>query len=514
MDNASLQERFDLLQDERDQAFDAGEPLLRLLQRLISIVEGQDQKFDQQLASLTELLKTFPPPPVFINRASAIISSSVKAIQHRDSLHQSNIQDLKKLGRQLASTEPEESLLSQLDAYQKNCEEKSEYFYNYPELLHTLSDLQGKVLQGLDHVEQGGAASGVTELDNQALLCGHIGNLLSKLIEKITIPATMQPSARNLLSKIGSGFTWDELESVLSDSIDLVVKATVSGHQDFEVYLKSLNSQLGDIQSFLSDSRSYQQEVKDSADKLDKTLRDDVAQMEISLSSTKDLEQLKSSVREQLSGIVEAVDEYREEQAEREAKAENRLKELHARIDEMEAKSADVQRKLEEQKLLAVLDPLTGLPNRAAYDDRVKQLWGSDAAKHQPLTMVVCDIDHFKRVNDDYGHLAGDKVLRLIAKILRGGMKDSDFVGRYGGEEFVMMLPNTEASAAQVVLDKLRRVIEQSPFNFKGNPVRVTASFGIAQVKANENAENAFSRADKELYRAKEQGRNRCLIAD
>lgn len=513
MDGASLQERFDQLEDERDQAFEAGESLVRLLQRLIAIAEGQDQNFDQQLLPITELLQSFPPPPVFLNRASSLVSSSVKAIQHRDSLHQDNVQVLKKLGRQLASVEPENDLLTQLDTYQKSCDEKLEYFYDYPELLRTISDLQGKVLQGLDDAKQKGVSPSATESEDQTLLCRHIGNLLSKLIEKISIPTTQQASVRKLLSKIESGFTWDELESVLADSIDLVVKATISGHQDFEVYLESLNSQLGNIQSFLSDSRSYQQEVKDSADKLDKTLRDDVAKMEISLSSTKDLEQLKFSVREQLSGIVEAVDEYREEQTERETKAEGRLKELHARIDEMESKSADIQRKLEEQKLLAVLDPLTGLPNRAAYNDKVNQFWGDDASQHQPLTMVVCDIDHFKRVNDQYGHLAGDKVLRLIAKILRGGMRESDFVGRYGGEEFVMMLPNTEAVPAKELLDKLRRVVEQSPFNFKGEPLRVTASFGIAQAKSGENAEKLFSRADEVLYRAKEEGRNRCLIA-
>ncbi len=522
MDDASLQERFDIMEDEQQVAQEAGEALVRLLQRLITIAEGQDKNFDQQLSAITDMLQSFPPPPAFINRANSIVSSSVKAVQGRDNLHQDNFDAFQKLGRQLSSLEPESDIASQLDDFLDSCKNQVGHFYDYPELLGVIVDLQMKTLRSVD--ERGakggtqssgeGASDEADESENQVLVCRHIGSLLLKLLEKITIPASMQPRARKLLSAVESGFTWDELEKVLADSIDLAVKATVSGHQDFEVYLKSLNSQLGDIQSFLTESRSYQKEAKASADKLDQTLRDDVAQMEISLNSSEDLEQLKCSVREQLSGIVSAVDQYREEQTDREAKAEARLTALNERIDEMERKSADVQKKLEEQKLLAALDPLTGLPNRGGYDEKVKQLLGKEAARYAPMTMVVCDIDHFKSVNDDYGHLAGDNVLRIIAKILRGGVKDADFVGRYGGEEFVMMLPNTKAADAKNVLDKLRRVIQQSPFNFKGNPLRVTASFGIAEANPSEAAEDLFARADKVLYRAKEEGRNRCLIAD
>lgn len=516
MDTASLQERVDQLEDEQKHALETGEAITRLTQRLMAVAEGQDKNFDQQLRQVEEQLKSFPPPPAFLNRANSLVSNSVKAIQVRDRAFQSNLEALQKMVRQLSSLTEAEEVQDRLAGFQADCEEQIEQYYNYPSLLSNLGGLQELVLRHLDgQIESVESSSGgAEETEDQQLLCSHIGVLLLKLLEKLTIPKNMQPVARKLLAKIEKGFGWGELETVLADSIDLAVKATASGHQDFETYLLTLNNQLGDIQSFLSESREHQQESKASAEKLDQTLRDDVAQMEITLTKSDSLDQLKSSVRVQLSDIVNAVDRYREEQSEREDKAAERLKVLHERIDDMEKKSADIQSKLEEQKLLAVLDPLTGLPNRAAYDDKMIELLGKDSAQAMPLSMVVCDIDHFKLVNDNFGHLAGDKVLRLVAKILRGGLRESDFIGRYGGEEFVVVMPQTSVEQAKEMMDKLRRVIQQSPFNFKGQPVSVTVSFGVAGLNPAESAEGLFSRADTALYRAKEEGRNRCIIAD
>lgn len=513
---AAWQERCEQLEDEQLKANEAGESLIRLLQRLATVAEGVDEELDTQLQSMDELLRSFPPPPSLPGIARNITSNSLSILQRRDDVLRTSSEALEKLVRQLSSITTDEALRKKLSAYQEECQQQAERFYNYPNLLSGLTLLQAQVIRQSEKfsAEPSATQTGDENSEDQQLLCRHIGSLLLKLLEKLSVPPSLQRQARQLLSRIENGFDWDGLESVLADTIDFAVKATLSGHQDFEAYLKSLNSQLGSIQSFLSASRQHQQDAKDSADKLDKTLRDDVAQMEISLNQSKDLEQLKSSVREQLSGIVDAVDTYRMEQAERESKAEGRLKELHERIEEMEKKSSDIQRKLEEQKLLAVLDPLTGLPNRAAYDDKMCQLLGEDAAAYQPLSLIVCDIDNFKAVNDNYGHLAGDKVLRLLAKIFRGGLRETDFIGRFGGEEFVLIMPNTSIDKADGLMNRLRRVIEQSPFNFKGQPVQVTASFGLAEVRDGETAEDAFGRADKALYQAKESGRNRTVQAE
>ena len=162
----------------------------------------------------------------------------------------------------------------------------------------------------------------------------------------------------------------------------------------------------------------------------------------------------------------------------------------------------------------AISDPLTQLPNRAAYNERVEQEVAHQRRYQHPLTMVVCDLDHFKRINDGYGHLAGDKVLRLVAKLISDRLRDTDFVARYGGEEFVVLMPETAVEKARVAIEKVRKAIADSPFNFGGQPVQITMSFGITSVRVEDGSHDvAFQRADDALYQAKQQGRNRSVVA-
>ena len=124
------------------------------------------------------------------------------------------------------------------------------------------------------------------------------------------------------------------------------------------------------------------------------------------------------------------------------------------------------------------------------------------------MCLAVVDVDHFKRINDNWGHLAGDKVLKIVAREMRTALKDSDFLARYGGEEFVVILPETRPADAEGRLNKLRSAIESIPFHFKEERIAVTVSCGVVAIKAGESAESVFGRADKMLYQAKQEGRN------
>jgi diguanylate cyclase len=128
----------------------------------------------------------------------------------------------------------------------------------------------------------------------------------------------------------------------------------------------------------------------------------------------------------------------------------------------------------------------------------------------QPLCIAAWDIDHFKRINDAYGHRAGDKVLRIVADTLAERLRETDFLARYGGEEFVMILPGTQADGAAQVIEAMRAAVAGLGFHFRGNPVSVTVSCGITPFRDGDSPDEAFERADKALYRAKQAGRNRC----
>ncbi|QJD99590.1 diguanylate cyclase [Massilia forsythiae] len=163
----------------------------------------------------------------------------------------------------------------------------------------------------------------------------------------------------------------------------------------------------------------------------------------------------------------------------------------------------------------SVLDPLTGLYNRRHFDETLARELARARRKAAPLSLLVLDIDHFKQVNDRHGHAAGDAVLRTIAQRIRAWGREGDVACRYGGEEFVMLLPECAVEAAAVRADALRRAIESmtaSPGG--GGPEQVTASIGVAAwPDQGDGADALFWAADKALYRAKQQGRNRVTVA-
>src|SRR5690606_8170235 len=129
----------------------------------------------------------------------------------------------------------------------------------------------------------------------------------------------------------------------------------------------------------------------------------------------------------------------------------------------------------------------------------------------QPTCVLAWDIDNFKSINDSYGHRAGDKVLAVVAESLAKSIRGTDFVARYGGEEFVMLLPGTKLEDGLRLANRMREAIAQIGFHFRGNPVWVTISCGITQLREGDVDDEIFDRADKAMYKAKEGGRNRVV---
>ncbi|MEA5419102.1 GGDEF domain-containing protein [Spirulina sp. CCNP1310] len=169
-------------------------------------------------------------------------------------------------------------------------------------------------------------------------------------------------------------------------------------------------------------------------------------------------------------------------------------------------------RKLED---LSNIDDLTGLPNRRALRVKLDQEAAYHAENNLPFSIILFDLDHFKLINDKFGHLVGDSVLKNAASLLKQLVRPSDLVMRYGGEEFMVLLPETESSEAFIVAERLRLGISQFQFSYSDPSVafQVTASFGVSTLNANLlNVTELVRRADIALYRAKTEGRNRVCI--
>lgn len=162
---------------------------------------------------------------------------------------------------------------------------------------------------------------------------------------------------------------------------------------------------------------------------------------------------------------------------------------------------------------LSSTDPLTGALNRRGFDREFPEVRaGGDPSG--PLSVAMADVDHFKRINDGYGHAVGDEVLKAVGRILGEAVRSDDAVVRYGGEEFLLVLPGVEREGALKVAERARRTVEQAVLHPAYEDLRVTISFGVAQRRADEPRAELVERADAAMYRAKQQGRNRVVAAD
>jgi two-component system cell cycle response regulator len=167
----------------------------------------------------------------------------------------------------------------------------------------------------------------------------------------------------------------------------------------------------------------------------------------------------------------------------------------------------------EKLERLANFDSLTGLYNRRAILGKLADLIGLANRYKEDFSLIMLDIDYFKRVNDRYGHLTGDEVLEKIATSISRNVRNTDIVGRYGGEEFIIILPKTNLSSSWGVAERLRTIIEKAEMeDSAGNVFAITVSQGLVGWERNEDATSLISRADEALYKAKEKGRNRVQI--
>ena len=160
----------------------------------------------------------------------------------------------------------------------------------------------------------------------------------------------------------------------------------------------------------------------------------------------------------------------------------------------------------------ATLDSLTELPNRRGFDLLAIQAMHEARREPKPLTALLLDLDRFKVLNDTYGHLAGDQVLNGFAQDLKSCLRHADIVCRWGGEEFIVLLKDTDGQTGLIIAEKIRRYVEQQSYTYNGQILRVTVSIGLTTLQPDDTLHTLLSRADHAMYRAKQSGRNRTCV--
>lgn len=494
---------------------------LRLLANYLSVaLEGETPQLDASIKTLKMILQepcgdNLP----FLTKLCRQVEDQVHDREGaRSKQVKQTISALLKWVRRLRSQVNSNGSQNILDSLEQRSNQLEDKFFELPSVLGELIELQG-------HIEVGSSASGSNDekefsLDGAAVptsaddeeigfLMNRVGAELLELISSLHVPKAEAPAARDLVKEIESGFELTQLPEVLQNVVALVVNSNSNTSEDFENYLLELSDRLVEVQTFVEHSREEQQESGKNQKELDMHVRREVVQLHKTVKETHDIGILKKAVSHQLSGLVQAMDEFKKKEEEREERLQGRYENLIGKVEQMEMETLKVKAHMEEERLRARTDPLTGLPNRAAYDEQIAQEYERWSRYKTDFSVAVCDLDFFKKVNDTYGHLAGDKVLRLVAKVISKNIRATDFACRFGGEEFVVMLPSSSVSDAVEAMDKVRQKLETSPFNFHGEPVNITMSFGVTEIKEGDSVDDLFARADQALYQAKENGRNR-----
>ena len=340
----------------------------------------------------------------------------------------------------------------------------------------------------------------------------HIEDTLLGLLDDLTLPEHHRPQAEAMRDRLQNGLNWYELLPILDDLATLMLAITDSGQHEFEAYLQQLNERLESFQSNLQAASEGHADNRSAARDMDTQIREQVDGLQSSMQEAADLDDLKHVLENHLEGLLGTMDQHQKQRDEREQEVAARLHSLAERVAHMEQEALGYREHLEEQRQKALIDPLTGLPNRAAWSERLDHEINQWQQHGNTLLLAMLDLDHFKRINDNYGHLAGDKVLKIIASVLRKRLRGTDFIARFGGEEFVLLMPDTVPTAGAKLLEKLRASIEACPFHFKGEPVTITISMGMTAFKPGEYSDLVLKRADQALYRAKHAGRNQVAL--
>ena len=340
----------------------------------------------------------------------------------------------------------------------------------------------------------------------------HIAESLLGLLDELDLPEHHKPQGEALRERLLAGLNWYELVPLLDDLAVLVLAVTDSGHREFAGYLKQLNERLAAFLGTLTEAHEGYSESVESARNFNQELREQVSGLQASVQEAADLPSLKRALEQRLDGLLSTVSDHQRQREGREEEVATRLQALAQKVTEMEKEAQGFRDHIEEQRQKALTDPLTGLANRAGWAERLDLELARWRRYGGELLLAVLDIDHFKRINDGYGHLAGDKVLKIIAGELAKRLRKTDFLARFGGEEFVLLIPSTPLEGGQQLLETLRAAIEACPFHFRGEPVTITVSSGLTAFVDGDNSETAFSRADQALYKAKHEGRNRVVL--
>lgn len=463
--------------------------------------KGQDIELDNRLAKYRHALNkgtSFENLAPLINDILALLKNqeSIQLAQQRDLLATINI-----TGKQLQQTKelPEDtrrSLRNLLDQELKDIKS----IHGYIPILNKLVAIYHHTL----HAKQIPADSSQN--------ADEVTQKLMATLNEISLDDKSNELLFSIKQRIGTNNKIECLLDAAIDAITLIVENINLERESAQSFLTSLNKTLEEIHLSIVSTSDHTESMAKEFDVINKRISSKIKNLNAETKSANSITSLKQLVENELKSLSKDIIEKEQlERKDRKILVDN-FNKINKRIEKSEQNVHNYKERLNEQRLKSLLDSLTKLPNRAAFDEYYAHEMKVFTEKHHDITLVVIDVDHFKSINDQFGHSAGDITLQVIAKALEKSIRKSDFIARYGGEEFVLLMPNMTLDNALTHLDRLRLSVRKIPFKFKNEQIQITVSLGATQFKQGDTPLIAFDRADEALYEAKNSGRDRLCI--
>lgn len=277
---------------------------------------------------------------------------------------------------------------------------------------------------------------------------------------------------------------------------------------ELESFMIQTMQYLSDTEYHISSELSSQQEKFDEDRNFENNITSSMDYLKENVNTSNDFSKIKIQLLNKIDNINKGINIKREQDMKRLQETERTIESMSKRMSEIKEDADEIRRRSQEIEFEAVRDGLTGLYNRKAYNEKIEETLAHVRRYDIKASLMICDIDYFKTINDTFGHKVGDLALKKLASLLKERLRSNDFISRYGGEEFVIILPHTDIKGALKAGEGIRSYIDKSIFSYKSQTIPLTISVGISSFMRDDNESTVFERADKALYTAKRSGRN------
>lgn len=334
-----------------------------------------------------------------------------------------------------------------------------------------------------------------------------IGNTIQQLISEIDFPSTISDELTLLRYKLLSDVKIEELPKLAVRILELVVESYKIEREEAQTFLTSLNNSLSLFNSNFSTSIELVKDIHSQESQSNTKIDLAIDRISETIGQEDTIQQLKDNIIAQITSIREAMESHHSA----EEKQNNYVKaivKIQDRLKLMVDETDEFKQKLAQQKNRMTVDSLTKLNNKNAYDSRIDHEYKRWHRYHESMSIALVDIDNFRVINERYGHPAGDRALKVIARALQSKIRETDFIARYLGEKFVIIFLRTAKTELESPLKKLNEVVRTIPFHFKDNRVVITVSIGAAVFGENDTPLTIMEKVESSLRTAKAAGKN------